>query len=552
VTGSAAPDFPAHRYALLASSITGVETPVSWAEPDEPTWTDGRTIHVARGHAARAREAVAIQAALIAGGALDPAALAVIRHRPVARSRYLALEVPRCIGAIAARLPPGLPAQRIAPTTRSAAESARRATRRSRDDAPPDPLWGELRPQRVLASSEALVTGPRRSLVESARRARTDDGTEPDERGASRFGDAFRGGGMVRRRPRGREARRGRTATHGHLTSGSGQRPAAAVHAVPRVTRASAGLALTDEPPRRGAAVGTYPEWSERERRYLPGWCAVHLVGLERDPEAAPPDRDPPGADLRRQVAELRLELAHVRRSPDGPDLDLDALVEARVDATTIGLVDDCVYIASRRCARDLTVVVLVDASASTRRATKAASDVLTLHRAAAAGLVRAFEVNDDRVACMGFRSFGRRRVEILPVKHFAHRFDLRASARLHQLRPSGFTRLGAAIRHASAVLRADAATRHRLLIVLSDGFPFDSGYEGRYAAADARMALAEARRIGIGPVAVSLGTGESADALRAVFGAAAHAAAATLADLTPRLSPLFADALRSAERARG
>jgi nitric oxide reductase NorD protein len=57
---------------------------------------------------------------------------------------------------------------------------------------------------------------------------------------------------------------------------------------------------------------------------------------------------------------------------------------------------------------------------------------------------------------------------------------------------------VGAAVRHASALLGGQAA-RHRLLLVLSDGKPNDvDRYEGRYGIEDTRQAVAEARLQGI------------------------------------------------------
>ena len=69
---------------------------------------------------------------------------------------------------------------------------------------------------------------------------------------------------------------------------------------------------------------------------------------------------------------------------------------------------------------------------------------------------------------------------------------------RIAGLEPDGFTRAGAAIRHATAAL-ARQAVRHRLLLLLSDGRPNDvDQYEGRYGVEDTRAAVAEARLQGV------------------------------------------------------
>jgi nitric oxide reductase NorD protein len=65
-------------------------------------------------------------------------------------------------------------------------------------------------------------------------------------------------------------------------------------------------------------------------------------------------------------------------------------------------------------------------------------------------------------------------------------------------LRPSHYTRLGAAIRHVSAELAKQTAAR-KLLIVLTDGKPNDlDHYEGQHGIEDSHMAVREARRAGL------------------------------------------------------
>ena len=86
---------------------------------------------------------------------------------------------------------------------------------------------------------------------------------------------------------------------------------------------------------------------------------------------------------------------------------------------------------------------------------------------------------------------------------------------------------------------------------MLSDGFAYDHGYEGRYGEADARRALVEARRRGVGCLCLSVGTDADPAALRRVFGTAAHATVPTPEQLPSVIGPLFRAALRSAEAQR-
>jgi hypothetical protein len=84
-----------------------------------------------------------------------------------------------------------------------------------------------------------------------------------------------------------------------------------------------------------------------------------------------------------------------------------------------------------------------------------------------------------------------------------------------------------------------------RLLVVLSDGLAFDHGYEPVYGAADARRALAEARRRGTGCLCLSIGASTNAYTLRRVFGSAAHATIPRTEQLSHVIGPPVGSPLR-------
>ena len=79
------------------------------------------------------------------------------------------------------------------------------------------------------------------------------------------------------------------------------------------------------------------------------------------------------------------------------------------------------------------------------------------------------------------------------------------SARRVAALEPDGYTRVGAAIRHASALLGRERA-RHRLLLLLSDGKPNDvDEYGGRYGIEDTRQAVGEARLQGLVPFCLTV-----------------------------------------------
>jgi nitric oxide reductase activation protein len=153
-----------------------------------------------------------------------------------------------------------------------------------------------------------------------------------------------------------------------------------------------------------------------------------------------------------------------------------------------------------------------------------------------------------DRVAVYAFSSRGRHDVRLTALKTFAEHRDRALLARLHQLQPCGYSRLGAAIRHAANIIEQRGATTRRLLIVVSDGLAFDHGYDLDHGAHDVRRALTEVRARGTGCLCLTVGsTGPSQDLERA-FGTAAHASVTGADQLAPAVLRLFRAALNSAE----
>jgi nitric oxide reductase NorD protein len=100
-----------------------------------------------------------------------------------------------------------------------------------------------------------------------------------------------------------------------------------------------------------------------------------------------------------------------------------------------------------------------------------------------------------DSVALYAFSSLRKERVFVDVCKSFDEPFGLRA--RIAALKPGFYTRLGAAMRHASFRL-GERPNARKLLLVITDGKPNDlDHYEGRFGVEDTRRAAQEARRRG-------------------------------------------------------
>lgn len=253
-------------------------------------------------------------------------------------------------------------------------------------------------------------------------------------------------------------------------------------------------LAPQDAEHERLAGRFTYPEWNHRTGALMPD----HVRVLEA-PGAPGPDFAPDArlvARVRRQFAPLHPRRVLLSRQIDGTGLDLDALVAARVELRAGRTGSDRVWQTSRAVARDLSVAILMDCSRSTEAAVGETS-VIDTARHALAALAAGIDTAGDRLGIWGFASLRRDRVFLTRAKSFAEPMSPVVTARIGGFRPGHYTRLGAAIRHASAMLAEEPAAR-RLLLVLTDGKPNDiDHYEGTHGIEDSRMAVREARALG-------------------------------------------------------
>jgi nitric oxide reductase activation protein len=290
----------------------------------------------------------------------------------------------------------------------------------------------------------------------------------------------------------------------------------------------------------------TYPEWDANRRRYRPDWCTVREVEPQVKPSASQVIED--ALAFRRPLARLGMGLHRQHRQAQGDDIDIDAAVEARVELRAGSVPDEAVYLDSLRRRRDLSALVLLDISGSAAEPGTLGRTVHQQQLVAAANLTVALHDLGDRVALFAYNSRGRGAVDLVPVKRFNDHLDGRVVQRLNSLEPAAYSRLGAAIRHGSAVLESQGGTSRRVLVVISDGLAYDHGYERGYGAADARRALTEARRRGTGCVCLTVGASLDTASLRRVFGTAAHAAVDRPEQLVGVIGPLLRSALRSAE----
>lgn len=286
----------------------------------------------------------------------------------------------------------------------------------------------------------------------------------------------------------------------------------------------------------------TLPEWDYHRRRLRPDWCRLQpLVARAAKPCELPVSLRSTARRLRGQFQALAQTRSWHRGQQDGVEPDLDAYLRhiagrgAKAAEAEPGLYRDL-----RVGGRDLACLLLADLSLSTDAAVDDHSRVIDAIRDSLYLFAEALSACGDVFAMYGFSSRRREHVRFHALKGFKEAYDARVRGRIQAIKPGYYTRMGAAIRHATDLLAARPASR-QLLLLLTDGKPNDlDRYEGRYGAEDTRQALAEARRRGLEPFCVTIDRAAD-DYLPRLFGRGGYVLVRSPADLPRKLPLLYA-----------
>ncbi len=276
---------------------------------------------------------------------------------------------------------------------------------------------------------------------------------------------------------------------------------------------------MPEQPLEAGDEAFSYDEWDRELADFRTGWCRViekkARKGDRNFVELARSRYRGVISSVRHQFQLLKPEnLTRINRELDGEEYDLNAVIDYVVDRRADGMQSERLYTKRLRRERDVAVSLLLDQSSSTARTitrnplqpyTHPGRRIIEIEKEGLVLMSEALEAVGDIYSINGFTSEGRRNVKFYVVKDFNEKYSEEIERRIGGITFQNNTRLGAAVRHAAAkLLRQESRTK--LLIILTDGRPYDHDYgDAKYAKEDVREALTEARVSGITPFCITI-----------------------------------------------
>ena len=280
-----------------------------------------------------------------------------------------------------------------------------------------------------------------------------------------------------------------------------------------------------------------YNEWNFKRQHYHKNWCV--LRELEIEPEYDDFVENTLNKykgllkSLRHTFEILRGEDKLLKKQVHGDDIDIDALVEAYGDVKSGMEMTDRLFTKMHKEERNVAVIFMVDMSGSTKGwINQAERESLIL-------LAEVLQILGDRFAIYGFSGMTRKRCELYKIKSIDEDYNDEIKARISNMQPQDYTRMGVFIRHVTRIFN-DIEASTKLLITLSDGKPDDyDTYRGEYGVEDTRQALYEAHRDGIHSYCITIDE-QARDYLPHMYGAANYSVIDDVAQLPLKVSDIY------------
>jgi len=282
-------------------------------------------------------------------------------------------------------------------------------------------------------------------------------------------------------------------------------------------------------------------EWDYKQMRLLKEHCRLQTMeSRHAEPTELPLRLQTQAKKVRRQFEIIQPQRHWKNRQSDGTEFDLESYITFLADRKHGRVASDTpVYRELRNKSRDLSCLLLADLSLSTDAHINDNARVVDVIRDSLFLFSEALTATGDRFALHGFSSRNRNNIRFYNIKDFDEKYDDDVRGHINAIKPGYYTRMGAAIRHASQLL-AKEGSGQKLLLILTDGKPNDlDKYEGRYGIEDTRQAVLEAERLGLRPFCVTIDE-QAEDYLPYLFGSRSYVLIRNAEELPKKLPLLY------------
>jgi nitric oxide reductase NorD protein len=251
----------------------------------------------------------------------------------------------------------------------------------------------------------------------------------------------------------------------------------------------------------------TYNEWDFDKRKYKENYCKVYpKTQLKTDANYYKNTISKNSStliNLRKILTNLNNKMQQQKRQTQGEEFDIDAITDLYVDVHSRKTPSDKIYLSNRKKEKDLSILILLDISLSSD-SYAAGNRVIDVEKEVSILFGEILNEFNIDFSIDSFYSKTRNFSTYLTVKDFDENWST-AKHKIGAIEPSGYTRIGAALRHAGARLDT-RSTKNKWIILISDGKPNDyDKYEGKYGINDVKQALRELNQRNINSYALAI-----------------------------------------------
>lgn len=250
-----------------------------------------------------------------------------------------------------------------------------------------------------------------------------------------------------------------------------------------------------------------YDEWDYAKQAYKDNYCKVYPKHIKEANvnyyKRTIADNSSTLMGLRKMLSSVDNKYQQQRRQTQGEEFDIDAITDLFVDVKSGHTPSEKIYLSKRKKEKDISILLLLDVSLSSD-GYAAGNKVIDVEKQVSilfGEILNEYNI-DFSINC--FYSKTRNHSTFTTIKDFDDNWN-KAKYKVGAVEPSGYTRIGTALRHAGALL-SKRSTKNKWVILLSDGKPNDyDRYEGKYGINDVKQALRELNTQNINSYALAI-----------------------------------------------